>query len=597
MSDYELAAMVISTAVSVVLLIYGWLIQQAFRVRRFYRDHAKTVWQPAERIRSYKQMDDPVLRLIYRCCCMEPAMRLKGEYAPPEPVLAEPGRTERALQRSEWFGLKHALTSACRRKPQEHGSSSNDKGKVAVGNSNATMEVWSLDAKPFVELAAGNQSGSSHQQSGAGERRKKPRQKTHRKPPARVQRFEKMQRESSVLRLQSVHRGNKARAFVEELRFAYAESNDIQGAMRELKEAFAINVERPPSFDQEEAMEAASQFEELSIWLEHGCGGSLQGTFWSLGITALQLLMAFAISIYSVLAQEVEWAARTSLTIMVIVQVIMAVWSVGADPIDRLEGLVGSFVSVLEGSATSLLLASSYMREAEDANEATLELMGILASRLLMASVFVPIGLSVYDNILLPTADAMQQRIQSGQSCGRAACGILTQIIILPMTIMTAMIGMSFRAGDVLQAVADDSQGTVADGKAVAQETRPRGEHRDKRNHENVEALHMWEEEEEQTTITTMVTTTTMIANHKKDCSSELPSPQYPPPPTGVPVASNISIRKKTLTIMDIEEPEMDETARDTQSANTSAWSSNLWGFLTPEREDGDQSGRRELTA
>ena len=47
----------------------------------------------------------------------------------------------------------------------------------------------------------------------------------------------------------------------------------------------------------------------------------MRGTFWTLVITALQLVMALAIAMYGVLGEDYDWAARQSLIMMVTVQV------------------------------------------------------------------------------------------------------------------------------------------------------------------------------------------------------------------------------------------------------------------------------------
>ena len=212
------------------------------------------------------------------------------------------------------------------------------------------------------------------------------------------------------------------------------------------------------------------------------------------------MLLALAISLYSVLGQEYDWAARASLAIMITVQVLMAVWSVFGDPIDRLEGLVSAFVSMLEASATSILLASNLLQDVAD--DTTLKLMGGISTALLIVSVFIPIVLSAYDSVLLPMYDAMKARMESGESCGKAACGIFVQLFLLPISIASTAFGVSFKASDVVQAAVDDASGTVADGKLEAQETRARGANRDgagaRTQLETTEGFHEHEEEAEE---------------------------------------------------------------------------------------------------
>ena len=52
----------------------------------------------------------------------------------------------------------------------------------------------------------------------------------------------------------------------------------------------------------------------------------------------MRAILTMCISMYSVLKTKYEWAKLVSLTLMLTVQLVMALWSLLADPIDRLEG-------------------------------------------------------------------------------------------------------------------------------------------------------------------------------------------------------------------------------------------------------------------
>ena len=117
-AEYELAIGLIGAAVVIVSLVFLSLAQQAMHVHAFARRRAKSVWQASESIESYDEMDDPILRLVYRSMCclprclrLQPVKRMKGEWSPPDGAVEEPGRTERALKRAEWFGIKCSLSS------------------------------------------------------------------------------------------------------------------------------------------------------------------------------------------------------------------------------------------------------------------------------------------------------------------------------------------------------------------------------------------------------------------------------------------------------------------------------------------------------
>ena len=81
--------------------------------------------------------------------------------------------------------------------------------------------------------------------------------------------------------------------------------------------------------------------------------------------------------------------------------------------------------------------------------------MGAVATSLLMTSVFLPIGLSAYDMLLLPVANMVQQRRESGEPMGKALLGTLLIALTLPITIVMALLGISFKGADAAMAIAE----------------------------------------------------------------------------------------------------------------------------------------------
>jgi hypothetical protein len=201
---------------------------------------------------------------------------------------------------------------------------------------------------------------------------------------------------------------------------------------------------------------------QLSVWLEHGCGGSMRGALWTLGLTILQVLLTFCISMYVVLRTEYEWAKRISLTAMLIMQLLMAAWALLADPADHLEGIISCLVSLVEASATSILLAAAYLQDT--AHKSSLKTMGLVSTGLLTVTVFAPICLLMYDSILLPTASAYQERKRNGQSAPGAVFGIALQLIFLPIVFIANLFGLGFRGIDVLEAAVGEANTTISDG-------------------------------------------------------------------------------------------------------------------------------------
>ena len=188
----------------------------------------------------------------------------------------------------------------------------------------------------------------------------------------------------------------------------------------------------------------------------------MRGALYTLGLIILQVLLTFCISMFVVLQTEHEWAKRALLIAMLIMQLLMAAWALLADPADRLEGIISCLVSLVEASATGILLAAAYLQDT--AHKSSLETMGLVSTGLLIVTVFAPIGLSMYDSILLPTAIAYQVRKSSGQSALRAVFGIVLQLIISPIVIIANLFGFANFNLDMLEATVGEMNTTVSDG-------------------------------------------------------------------------------------------------------------------------------------
>ena len=188
----------------------------------------------------------------------------------------------------------------------------------------------------------------------------------------------------------------------------------------------------------------------------------MRGALYTLGLIIVQVLLTFCISMFVVLQTEHEWAKRALLIAMLIMQLLMAAWALLADPADRLEGIISCLVSLVEASATGILLAAAYLQDT--AHKSSLETMGLVSTGLLIVTVFAPIGLSMYDSILLPTAIAYQVRKSSGQSALRAVFGIVLQLIISPIVIIANLFGFANFNLDMLEATVGEMNTTVSDG-------------------------------------------------------------------------------------------------------------------------------------
>ena len=354
-ASYHLSRTLTLAAIVVFGAVLVFLAFQGRQILRFRRRFGSSMWAPAAAPASISDMDDPLLRLFARCRLLKPCMRVKGEYAIPEEATAEPGRTERAIQRA----------LPCRVLP------------------------W----KP-----------------------RRDEQKT-------------------------------------------------------------------------DAEEAAAQVEGLNVWLCNGCGGSLRGTCFDLGVLTLQMLLSTSIALFSVLSEESPTASTVSLGCACALQLCMAVWNVWGDAVDRVDSLVACVVSLLELGGTSLLLAMSVLNTLETGSVEVAAALGGWSGRLLMASVFVPIVQTLYDGLLVPLGASISSRLATGQPCWKALLGVSVQALLLPLIVVTSVFGLSLGGGtDLLQTVIDDEAAAVQDGAAAeAEEATTAAEQRGTRSELEVE--------------------------------------------------------------------------------------------------------------
>ena len=191
---------------------------------------------------------------------------------------------------------------------------------------------------------------------------------------------------------------------------------------------------------------SAHRYEMLSLWLSFGSGGSLRGAIHGMVIMCLQLSLTLVITVYSALDDLYPWAKSTCLGAACGVQLLMAIWVVAGDPIDRLAAYSSCLVSLLECIATALLLIVVLIGDVGDGRiaEADAGALAGASTALLMASVYAPLSLTVYDSILLPVAAMVK-----GKSCGDAIFTVLTAFVLLPVTIVTSLFGIKGRSAQL----------------------------------------------------------------------------------------------------------------------------------------------------
>ena len=86
----------LALAICMMLLIVAFYAHEFLRLRHYYKTHADPLWIPSEPV-GRSEVDDPLLRGLAKARLTRPALRLRGELAPPPDDMLEPMRTLRVL--------------------------------------------------------------------------------------------------------------------------------------------------------------------------------------------------------------------------------------------------------------------------------------------------------------------------------------------------------------------------------------------------------------------------------------------------------------------------------------------------------------------
>ena len=97
------------------------------------------------------------------------------------------------------------------------------------------------------------------------------------------------------------------------------------------------------------------------------------------------------------------WPPKAALGTAIAIQLLMGIWSLCADPNDCMLTVVRGLTTLLECGGTALLLALTCLAESGDGAQFKInKSLGMVSNTLLMTSVCLPIGLTMYDTIFLP---------------------------------------------------------------------------------------------------------------------------------------------------------------------------------------------------
>jgi len=143
----------------------------------------------------------------------------------------------------------------------------------------------------------------------------------------------------------------------------------------------------------------------------------MRGAFYGWFIIMLQLGLVLSVSAHAVLGENDDGAKQSMLMLCCGLQLATAAWHVVGDANDRLAALVACAGSLMECASTGMLLAISYVEEAQkdDEHEAMLHGMAAACASLLTWAVFLPIVQELlYDVLLLQTTRTIIERRKRG---------------------------------------------------------------------------------------------------------------------------------------------------------------------------------------
>jgi len=178
--------------------------------------------------------------------------------------------------------------------------------------------------------------------------------------------------------------------------------------------------------------QAGLRYEQVSVWLD-GCTGSV--TYMMLGVMQ-QMALSFVMGLTMDLKNRISTAKTVAYVLVMVFQLVMAVLHLTAHKDDRLDGIVSAVVALFEFFSTALVFAATQYTLA-GYPEVGLRL-GLNAAPLMMVPVLMPLGLEIYDGIVVKTIEM----IQEGRRAGDGWKAILITVAFMPIGLLMQVFGI-----------------------------------------------------------------------------------------------------------------------------------------------------------
>ena len=172
-------------------------------------------------------------------------------------------------------------------------------------------------------------------------------------------------------------------------------------------------------------------------------GGSAtrRGTYHTLVALLLQLIFATLIGGLKEAGSADPSVAVIQVSLLAVIQLLIALWAVCADPSDKLLGFTGFICSTCEMISSCLLLAANY--SADDSDLATY--YATMAVDFYKVAIFAPLVLGVNDTLIVPVVSAATTIVRRGRAENWPARKILFEVVLavlrLPLDFIAEVIG------------------------------------------------------------------------------------------------------------------------------------------------------------
>ena len=204
---------------------------------------------------------------------------------------------------------------------------------------------------------------------------------------------------------------------------------------------------------------------ELATWLGDA-SGSRRGIYYLFGMILLQLLMALLLGLcYAFPFSQTTVGGRFLLVCIALCQLVGAVWSQARTANDKIDGLEKTIVYTFEAASTVILLMAAFLPlEGQDGADVDLDQLAYslqlssISSTILIASIFIPMGITVYNSFIAPIVGAIWQADNNLREVGSQ---MFMTFILMPYEVATSFLG--FGGAGAMADVVGEMEGSAVE--------------------------------------------------------------------------------------------------------------------------------------